>query len=177
MFKTFKSTLLIMIVFLSTIFPVSAKTLSLQEIIDTYCSKNCVSAQQLTEVATRAAHTYKIDVRAILAIIHVESKYHIKAKNGSSVGLSQVLLRYHKPKFIGKDYYNVEDNIFAGMQVFHDCMRRMKQNYDKSFGCYNGGGDKKYKIKAMKAYRMMKNAKLPEVSKDPLGDFIQKKLL
>lgn len=176
MFKTFKSTLLIMIVFISTIFPVSAKTLNLQEIIDTYCRKNCVSAQQLTDVATRVARSYKVDVRSVLAIVHVESKYHINAKNGSSVGLSQVLLRYHKPKFIGKDYYNVEDNIFAGMQVFRDCMRRMKQNYYKSFGCYNGGGDKNYKTKAMRAYRMMKNVKLPEVSEDPLGDFIQKKL-
>lgn len=153
--------------------PVQAQT-DLQDVIDKYCRKDCVSAEKLTDVVTRVSKSYKLDVNAVLAIIHVESKYHIKAKNGSSVGLSQVLLRYHKPKFLGKNYYDVEDNVFAGMQVLRDCLKRTKGNYDKAFGCYNGGGDKNYVSKVRKVRAMMKEVNKPEIHPDPLARFLSK---
>lgn len=152
-----------------------AQTKTLQEVIDKYCRKDCIDAEELTEIAKKAANSYKVDFRAILAIVHVESKYHIKAKNGSSVGLSQVLLYYHRKKFRGKDYFDPEDNIFAGMKVFSDCFKRVKGNYPRAFVCYNGGGDKNYRTKAMNAYGEMKNLKHTEVESDPLGFYIAKK--
>lgn len=172
MFPKYIRTVFALIVF--TTVSAFAQAKPLQDVIDHYCRKNCVSAEQLTDVAVRAGKAYGIDYRAVIAIIHVESKYHIRAKNGSSVGLSQVLLRYHKPKFIGKNYYDVEDNVFAGMQVMRDCLKRTKGNYPRAFRCYNGGGDPNYQAKAQRAYAMVKSLDIKVVQKDYLGEFIKK---
>lgn len=152
-----------------------AQASTLQETIDKYCRKDCISAQYLSEISSKIARAYGIDQRAIIAIVHIESKYHIKAKNGSSVGLSQVLLRYHKGKFKGKNHFDPEDNLFAGMQVFSQCLKKTKGNYNKAYGCYNGGGDKKYRSKAIAAYDMIKSLQIPSYDKDPLYTFIMKK--
>lgn len=167
-----KTMLLSYIFLIFTAFPTYAQVNTLQAHIDKYCKRNCVSAEKLMSVATKAAKSYKFDVAAVLAIVHVESKFHIRAKNGSSVGLSQVLLRYHKPKFKGTNYFDVEDNVFAGMQVFSDCLRKQKGDYKKAFGCYNGGGDRSYGTKASAAYVSMKGIVKPSVDEDPLGTFI-----
>lgn len=148
---------------------------SLQDVIDKYCRKDCISAQTLSEVTSKIARSYGIDQRAIIAIVHIESKYHIKAKNGSSVGLSQVLLRYHKGKFRGKNFFDPEDNLFAGMKVFSDCLKKTKGNYNRAFGCYNGGGDKNYRTKAANALAMVKRLELPSFNDDPLYEFLMKK--
>lgn len=145
----------------------------LQDIINHYCKSGCISAQDLTQYTSQASKTYRVDQIALLAIIHVESKYHVKAKNYSSVGLSQIHLRYHKPKFLGKDYYNPQDNIFVGGKVFKDCLVRHKGNYPKAYTCYNGGGDKNYQSKVIKAYKMISQALLPPVTEDIIGAFIQ----
>lgn len=150
----------------------AAHSRPLQDIIDHYCKSGCISAQDLTQYTSQASKTYQVDQIALLAIIHVESKYNVKAKNYSSVGLSQVHLRYHKPKFLGKDYYNPQDNIFAGGKVFKDCLVRHKGNYPKAYTCYNGGGDKNYRSKVIKAYKMISQALLPAVTEDVIGAFI-----
>lgn len=156
--------------------PVMAQTY--QQHIDKYCRKDCVDAETLVNVAARAGERFGFNYKAFLAIIHTESKYHIKAKNGSSVGLTQVLLRYHRPKFMGKNFFAVEDNVFAGAEVFGDCVRKHKGNYPTAYSCYNGygQGDSKYRSKVMKAWDEIKRLELPLPSMDPLGDFIMAKL-
>ncbi len=154
-----------------------ASARSLQSVIDTYCRKDCITAQELADISAKIERSYKIDQRAVIAIVHVESKYHIRAKNGTSMGLSQVLLRYHKGKFRGRDYLDPEDNLFAGMKVFSDCLIKMKGNYSRAFGCYNGGGDKQYITKANKAYAMVKALIIPVSSDDQLKQFLIKKKL
>lgn len=150
--------------------PVRAQTL--QEHIDKYCQTDCITATQLTEVTARAAKRFGFDKTAMQAIIFVESKYHIKAKNGGSVGLTQALLRYHKKKFLGKNYFAVEDNVFAGGEVFRDCLARHKGDYPRAYSCYNGGGDKRYKTKVQKAVDLHRRLARPTPSIDPLGDFV-----
>lgn len=171
--KTLKSIFLAFMLLMATVTTSHAQTL--QDVIDKYCRVDCVSAERLTSAAKRAAHGYKIDYHAIMAIVHIESKYHIKAKNGSSVGLTQVHLKYHRPKFRGKNVFDVDDNMFAGMLVFRECLNRTKGSYPLAFSCYNGGGDSKYRSKAMKALDMMRSLDHPKVSQDPLGDFIDSK--
>lgn len=168
-----KTIVIATLVALSYLSPVSAQTL--QQTIDKFCRKDCVSAEKLTHVAKKAGQSYKVDHRAILAIVHVESKYHIKAKNGSSVGLTQVLLRYHRPKFKTNNPYNVEDNVFTGASIFRDCLRRTRGDYEKAFRCYNGGGDPRYVPKMRTAYSMMRSLELPKTSEDPLLDFLVKR--
>lgn len=147
---------------------------SLQEHIEKYCKRDCVDAQKLVDVSHRAAQRFGFDYKALMAIVFVESKFSTKARNGSSVGLTQVLLTYHKPKFMGKNVYDVDDNIFAGAQVFKECLQKHKGMYPKAFSCYNGyqHGDPKYKGKTLSAYLDLKKLDLPKPSSDPLGDFI-----
>lgn len=152
--------------------PAKAEIVSLQEHIDRYCRKDCVSAEQLVEVTARAAKRFNIDKKALMAIIHVESKYHIKAKNGGSAGLTQAVIYYHKPKFLGRNYYAVEDNIFVGAQIYRDCLARMKGSYPRAYSCYNGGGDKNYQSKVKKAFDEISKLRIPKPSMDPLGDLI-----
>lgn len=168
-FKMFMLFITTMLVF--TAIPAQANN-DLQSVIDKYCRVDCVSSTKLVDVATRAATAYRFDINALLAIIHIESKYHVKAKNGSSVGLNQVHLRYHKPKFRTKNFFDVEDNTFVGAKIFRECLDRMKGNYPKAFGCYNGGGDKKYVVKATQARDMMASLTKPISHSDPLGVFI-----
>jgi len=151
-----------------------ARAQSLQDHIDANCRVNCVAADKLVDVAARAAKRFGFDYKALLAIVHVESKYNTRAKNGSSVGLTQALLVYHRPKFLGKDYFAVEDNMFVGAEVFGACFAKHKGNYPTSFSCYNGygKGDSRYRDKVLKALREIRGLKLPTPSLDPLGDFI-----
>lgn len=173
MFYTFRHFLFAFLLLTVSVPSIAQK--SLQGTIDKYCRKECIQSQELINIADRVSLAYKLDSDAVLAIIHVESKYHIKAKNGSSIGLTQVLLRYHKGKFRGKNYYDIEDNVFAGMQVLRDCLKRTKGNYPRAFRCYNGGGDKHYVEKVMKTYKAMKTLDKPKPSADHLYDFLVKR--
>lgn len=103
--------------------------------------------ETVLSAATIAAEAYKLDVDILMAIAYVESKFNPMAKNGSSVGLMQVHLKFHKPKFKGSPVYSPYANMFVGAQIFSDCMRKHKRNKDKSLRCYNGGGDKHYVAK------------------------------
>lgn len=128
----------------------------LQQYIQKYCKKNCVDEYSVLKYTVRAGDKHNIDFRILLAIIQVESKFFVKARNRSSVGLMQILLRYHKPKFKQKDYYLPEDNIRVGGQIFSDCYNKHRGNLKRSLRCYNGGGDPKYPEKVLKAYNELK---------------------
>lgn len=171
--------LLAITVWMLTLPPAHAQSVerkTLQSHIDHYCKKDCITAEALVDITSRAAKRFGFDFRALMAIIHVESKYHTKAKNGSSAGLTQVLLIYHKPKFMGRNYYAIEDNIFAGGEVFRDCFVKHKGNYPKAYSCYNGYGKngEVYKTKVNAAWTTIKSLDLPSPSRDPIGDLIAK---
>lgn len=158
--------------------PTKVHAQTLEQHIAKFCKSGCVDAPTLVKVADQAAKRFNVDKRALLAIVHVESKYHIKAVNGNSVGLTQVLLRYHRSKFPNKpgkqDYYNVQDNVFAGAQVFRDCLVKHKQSYPMAFRCYNGyhKGDPKYKSKTLEAYKTMTAMQMPAINKDHIQQFL-----
>lgn len=147
---------------------------TLQEYINAKCSSSCVTADQLMTVVYKVSDSYKLSPKAVIAIISNESGFRSNAKNGSSVGLTQVLLRYHKPKFLGQDYYNVEDNVFAGMQILRDCLHKHLRVYSDALSCYNGGGKKgkKYASKVLATMRALEKVELPQKDHDPLFNFI-----
>lgn len=154
--------------------PVFSK--DLQSVIDQYCRRDCVTAVKLIEVIDKTSRRYGINPHVILSIVHIESKYNTKARNGSSVGLSQVLLRYHKRKFKTKDYHDVEDNLSVGMQILRDCLTSTKWNYPRAFRCYNGGGDKNYSDKVHATMSYLKSVDLSYPVDDPLWHFIKNHL-
>jgi hypothetical protein len=130
--------------------------LTLFDYIKDSCRVNCVNHELLLDSVTDASEKLSVDKKMLLAIIRVESSFTVKAKNGRSVGLNQVHLGYHKPKFKGKDYYDVRDNVFVGSTIFSDCFKRSKGNNVKALRCYNGGGDPGYDRKVLERYKEIK---------------------
>jgi soluble lytic murein transglycosylase-like protein len=108
----------------------------------------------IKEAVAIASDTYGIKPRLIMSVIYVESRFKPKARNGSSVGLMQVHTRFHKHKFGGKDYYDIYANVFVGTSILKDCLVKHKNQTKKALKCYNGGGDKNYVAKVMKAFKL-----------------------
>lgn len=128
---------------------VKLPALTLFDYIKDSCRVNCVNHELLLDSITKASTDHNVDKKLVLAIIRVESSFTVKAKNGSNVGLNQVNLRYHKPKFKGKDYYDVNQNVYVGTKILSDCSKKSKGSVIKTLRCYNGGGDNRYASKVM----------------------------
>lgn len=73
-----------------------------------------------------AAMEYDVDPNLILKVIKVESKFNSKAKGSSgSIGLMQIIPKYHKKKIHGRDLTKPEVNIDVGVsflaEKLEDC--------------------------------------------------------
>lgn len=136
------------------------KPTDLQGYIKKNCPKNCVAARTLNTVVKQQAKKHKVDKHIIMAIVRVESSFNVKAKGSGSVGLTQVMPRWHRAKFKGGNYYQVNNNISAGTQVYQECNKKTKGNIRRALACYNGGGDRRYVPKVMKAYAEIKHLRM-----------------
>lgn len=133
---------------------------TLDDYIQKHCSKDCVDTQTVINASRMIADSLSLDYLILLSIIRVESNFSKKARNGSSVGLMQVHLRYHRDKFAKGDPFNPYSNIFIGASILKDCMVRVKNNSIKSFRCYNGNGSHNYAEKVLKAYNEIKQLEI-----------------
>lgn len=125
---------------------------TLYDYIKVNCLKKCVDSEELWREINLASDQMRLDPKLLLAVVRVESAFVISARNKSNVGLSQVNLRYHKPKFKG-NYFDVGENIRVGASILNDCLKKHKQNVRKSLTCYNGGGTQGYDKKVLVAYK------------------------
>lgn len=150
---------------------------TLDQYVNQVCKKNCTDSVSLLKAVRDTAKRLDLDYKLLLAIIRVESSFQPKARNGSSVGLTQVHLRFHRSKFMTKNYFQTSDNISVGGTIFKDCLTRQKGVTTKALRCYNGGGDKLYAKKVNKAYGEVKSLFIADgthskVPDDPLGELI-----
>ena len=118
-----------------------------------------VNSSSLIAAVDMAASAHKLDNKLLLSVAYIESKFDVKARNGSSVGLMQVHLRYHRDKFKGASVFNPYANMFVGAQILKECMNKMDNNVKKALRCYNGGGDKNYPAKVLKQLQVFKKEK------------------
>ena len=118
-----------------------------------------VNSSSLIAAVDMAASVHKLDNKLLLSVAYIESKFDVKARNGSSVGLMQVHLRYHRDKFKGASVFNPYANMFVGAQILKECMNKMDNNVKKALRCYNGGGDKNYPAKVLKQLQVFKKEK------------------
>ena len=154
----------------------SASAFTLEEYIQKNCSQHCVKADILTDTIQRAATSFRIDPSILLAIIEVESKFSTMARNKQSLGIAQIHVKYHHDKFFGKNFYDVEQNIFAGARILKDCLTKHKGSYPRALACYNGAPIKST-VYASKVFKTVKKQSvLPKASnKDHLKEFLHKK--
>ena len=139
--------------------------IKLKGYIAKYCKVNCVDAGVLLQAIYDIRDNTSVNPRHMLAIIHTESAFNIKASNLGNKGLTQVLLKYHKGKFKTKDYFDPKENIRVGASIFEECVRKYKNDTRESFRCYNGFhlGDKKYFIKIQDNLRDINNLALASI--------------
>ena len=166
-FKLFFSLILVFVTSISNAF-------TLEQYIRINCSKHCVNADLLYNVIHRAGRSFGVNPKVLLAIIEVESNFSIRARNGKSVGIAQIFVKYHKDKFKGKDYYHVESNVFAGAEILGECLDKYKGSYPKALSCYNGlpPSNLKYSNKVMKTMKKQSVIRL-----EPPGDHLQEFLV
>lgn len=133
---------------------------TLDEYIDTQCSRHCVTPNKLIEAVALASFANELDPSLLLAVIRVESAFNTRASNLGNVGLTQTLLRYHRPKYRGRNVYDVHANVEVGSSILRDCLKSRRQNLDKALRCYNGNADPKYPTKVRAAMREIRRLAL-----------------
>lgn len=161
------------ILFILLFIPSIALGNNFENYLNKHCIKGCVDSSDILKSGMEVANELDLDFKMLLAIAKVESGYRLNAKNGKSVGLMQTHLRWHRNKFRTKNYFELKDNLRVGAMVFKECLTRSKGSLSKALRCYNGGGDKNYTNKVMKAYSQITRLDtFKHMDKDPLGSFI-----
>lgn len=151
--KAIRAILIMLAMWVTMITQSYAGDRTLGEYIQTKCSKHCVTPERLAEGLLLSAMTNDLDPSLLLAVVRVESAFNTRASNQGNVGLTQTLLRYHKPKYRGRNVYDVHANLEVGGSVLRDCLKRRKHNLDKALRCYNGNADPRYPYKVRTALR------------------------
>lgn len=135
----------------------SALADTLESHIAKTCKRGCVDTNTLLNATVNQAEELKIDFKILLAVITVESGFILMAKNKGNAGLMQILISTHKHKF-KTNVFDPDENIRVGAGILKDCMSRHR-SLPASLRCYNGGGDKKYPAKVLKALSTIRNIK------------------
>ncbi len=128
---------------------------TLESHIESKCKKGCIDEYTLLNASTQAADAYGLDFRLVLAIISIESGFVVLAKNKGNVGLTQVLLKYHRDKFVGKNYFDPYENVRVGSSILKACKDKW-QSLDKQLRCYNSAPNNIYANKVLKEYSKIK---------------------
>lgn len=161
--KLFLGALKIIAVLILTVLMVkSARADPLEHYIGKHCNKGCVDSQLLRMSLLYAKEQTGVDPHLMLAVIKVESGFKQKAlnrKNGRSVGLSQVQVKWHTEKFATQDQYDVFDNIRVGAVIFKACEEKHKGNRKRGLWCYNGHQKRGLQQYAEKVLRILAQIK------------------
>lgn len=158
MLKFIRSLTILLILSVASAEASTVKTLS--DFVDSKCSKGCVDTLKLRNGVLKASKEYNLSPNLILSIISVESGFIRKATNGRNIGLMQVNLRFHKPKFKGQPYTSPKTNISVGSNILKNCLNKHKNRLNKSLECYNGHGDPKYVFKVKETLKIVKRLHL-----------------
>lgn len=138
----------------------------LSSYIEKHCREKCIDSAVLHFGVGAAADELGVNPVVLLAIVKVESNFRIKAmntKNGKSVGLMQIQVRWHKDKFRGKNHLDIMDNLRVGAMVYRDCAKKHKGSREKALLCYNGyqkNGMKIYVPKVLQVYKELEQINL-----------------
>ena len=102
---------------------------------------------QILDCVDRACKQYDVDPKLVIALMSVESSFNPKAtsnfvKKDGSIGHARGLMQLTDPtakEYGVPDPYNVEQNIFAGVKVLKNLLKRYNGNKDLAIAAYNIG--------------------------------------
>lgn len=109
-------------------------------------------AEKIVSAVHRYSHKHQVNPDVVFKIIQTESSYNPKARGGSSVGLMQIIPRWHKDKIKGRNLYNVDTNVEVGVKILKEHLEDTDGNVRKALWRYNASSKKKqYADKVLKA--------------------------
>lgn len=117
-------------------------------------SSDCIKPEVLLDAVKRVSDELGVNPITLLAIVEIESGFRVHVSNRGNIGLSQVLVKYHRSKFLTGDFYDVSDNLRVGALVYKGCVSRSKGSRENALWCYNGHqttGKQTYVPKVMSA--------------------------
>lgn len=109
-------------------------------------TKGKVSHAQAVKIVSavhRHSHKHQVNPDVVFKIIQTESSYNPKARGGSSVGLMQIIPRWHKDKIKGRNLYNVDTNVEVGVRILKEHLEYTGGNVRKALWRYNASSKKK----------------------------------
>lgn len=109
-------------------------------------------AVKIVKAVHRYSHKHQVNPDVVFKIIQTESSYNPKARGGSSVGLMQIIPRWHKDKIKGRNLYNVDTNVEVGVKILKEHLEKTGGNVRKALWRYNASSKKKqYAYKVLNA--------------------------
>lgn len=100
-------------------------------------------AEKIVSAVHRYSHKHQVNPDVVFKIIQTESSYNPKARGGSSVGLMQIIPRWHKDKIRGRNLYNVDTNVEVGVRILKEHLEDTGGNVRKALWRYNASSKKK----------------------------------
>lgn len=131
---------------------------NIYEYVNKRCNYECTQVPYILLTIKYFALLNDIPVNWLTALVSVESRFNQYAKNGSTLGLTQVHVKIHSDKF-EQNPFDIVENIRVGSKILRNCMDRKKNNPKESFECYNGGGDPDYYSKVSTEINKLKSVR------------------
>lgn len=120
----------------------------------------------ISEAIHDAAAEFSLDPLLLVALASVESKFNAKAVYGASLGMFQVIPRYHKEKVAEgrrrwrtNDLCNVRFNAWLGAKILSEYMAST-HTMRAALSRYNGTTSNGYSEKVLRLYRASKRSRL-----------------
>ena len=108
-------------------------------------------AVRIVREAYAISMNWNISPRLVLAVMKVESGFRKDARSRENArGLMQVIAKYHKDKFRGRNPYDPTASIEVGTIILRDYLDQFDGNIFKALNGYSGHGGKKYYSKVRK---------------------------
>ena len=146
-----------------------------------YNEKNVTpdKASRIVDYVHETAEQFSLSPSLLFAMMRTESGFKEAAKSSHGArGLMQVIPKYHREKFAGRNPLDAAVSIEVGAWVLRDCMDKHRNNGRKSLNCYSGGGGKQYfdKInkvqKELQQFILVAKSKPKQEPSDPIGVLI-----
>lgn len=91
----------------------------------------------VSSVYKHARH-YDIKPTVALAVIATESRFNVRAQSkDGSMGLMQIIPRYHRDKIGKSNILAADTNVKVGMRILSDCYQRTGSK-KRALACFNG---------------------------------------
>ena len=119
-------------------------------------TKHKVTRSEATKIVSsvnKFSLMYDVDPEMVFKIMKTESSFNRKAKNKASIGLMQIIPKWHKEKIGKRNLYDIETNVEVGIRIIAEYSKMVNGNVSAMLQRYNGSKNKKKYAKKVLAIK------------------------